>query len=278
MSRSICRFVLLCSVGILLVVTPLHAQPAARSARAQAGDVTAVLVEGGATVATDSGSSQPGVTISTPTAFGAGWGQLYAGLSYQDRLRYSDWHDGIITIGAGLGNPARTVGLTVAVSLLDTYTDFGKDRSLSLKLHRRLPYRSAVAVGYENVWHTRGTDGGDSHYVVASTVVSLRPDPTAPLGSVVVSAGLGDDRFLSEERFARGEGGVNAFASLAVRLLRPVNGLVNWTGQDLALGLSIVPLRALPVVVTPAVLDVTGRAGDGARLGVSVSAGVNLRR
>ena len=276
MSFSTCRFVcLLVFAGLLLCSAPTYAQ---ESARGQAGDVTAVLIEGGTIGADDDGGLRPSVTISTPTAFGPGWGQVYAGLSYQDRLRYSDWHDGIITVGAGAGNPARTVGLAVTVHLLDTYTDFGKDRSLSLKLHRRLPYRSAVAVGYENIWHTQGTDGGDSHYVVASTVVPLRPDPATPFGMMVVTAGFGDDRFLAEDRFAREEGGVNAFGSLAVRLLRPVNGLVNWTGQDLNLGLSIVPLRALPVVVTPAVLDVTGRAGDGARIATSVSAGVNLRR
>ena len=276
MSFSPCRFVcLLVLTGLLFGSPSVHAQEATRG---QAGDVTAVLIEGGI-IGTDGGERmRPSVTISTPTAFGAGWGQVYAGLSYQDRLRYSDWHDGLITVGVGLGNPTRTVGLAVTVQLLDTYTDFGKDRSLSLKLHRRLPYRSAVAVGYENIWHTRGTDGGDSHYAVASTVVPLRRDRAAPFGSVVVTAGLGDDRFLSEARFARGESGVSAFGSLAVRLLRPVNGLVNWTGQDLNLGLSVVPLRALPVVVTPAVLDVTGRAGDGARIAVSVSAGVNLRR
>jgi hypothetical protein len=247
------------------------------SARAQAGDATAVLVEEQA----QPGSGrrlQPGLTLNTPTAFGPGWGHVYAGVSYQDRIRYSDWHDGILAAGAGFGNPARTVGLSATVSLLDTYTEFGKDRSLSLKLHRHLPLRSAVAVGYENIWHTAGTDGGDSHYAVASTILLLRADPTAPFGSVVVSAGLGDDRFLAEEQFARGKMGVNPFGSLALRLLRPVNGLVNWSGQDLNLGLSMVPHPVLPITITPALLDVTGRAGDGARFAVSAGIGYNIRR
>jgi hypothetical protein len=256
-----------------------------RRARAQAGDVTAVAIPEGTDEigAADSlqGRSwlgQPGSTINTPTAFGPGWGQVYVGMSYQDRIRYSDWHDGIVAVGAGFGNPRRTVGLAAAVTVLDTYTDFGQDRSLSLKLHRRLPWRSAVAVGYENLWHTDGTDGGDSRYGVVSTVMPLRDDLTAPFGSVVLSGGLGDDRFLAEERFARGERGTSAFGSVGLRLLRSTNGIVNWSGQDLNLGLSIVPLRAFPVVVTPAVLDVTGRAGDGARFAVSASIGYNARR
>ena len=220
----------------------------------------------------------PASTINTPTAYGQQWGDLYAGVGYQDRIRYDDWSDGVAAFSLGLGNPARYVGLDVSVSLLDTYTEFGKDRSLSLKLHRHLPYRTAIAVGHENIWHTDGTDGGSSRYVVVSKVMLLRDQPTAPFGSMVVNAGLGNDRFLSEPAFARGDDGVNAFGSVGLRVLRPVNAVANWTGQDLALGLSIAPVRSWPLVITPAVMDVTGRAGDGARLSVSAGLSYNFRR
>lgn len=213
----------------------------------------------------------PSSTINTPTAYGPGWKHIYAGVGYQNRIRYDDWRDGVAAIGGGLGDPNRYVGLDVRINILDTYTDFAEDRSLSLKLHRRLPYRSAVAVGYENIWHTDGTDGGSSRYVVASKVFLLRERPTAPLGSMVVNLGLGTNRFLSEERFARGEDGVNVFGSLALRLHSRLSAVANWTGQDLALGASLAPFREWPVTVTPAVVDVTGRAGDGARFSMSVS-------
>ena len=224
---------------------------------------------------TDYTRGQPVSTINTPTAYGQQLGDVYGGLGYQDRIRYADWRDGVAALGFGLGDPVKYVGVDVAVSLLDTYTDFGEDRSLSLKLHRRLPYRSAIAVGHENLWHTDGTDGGSSRYVVVSKVLLLRDRPTAALGSMVLNAGLGTDRFLPEARFARGEDGVNAFGSVAVRVLPPVNAVANWTGQDLALGLSIAPVRTWPLVVTPAVVDVTGRAGDGARF--AIGAGLNYR-
>lgn len=227
---------------------------------------------------TDYTRGQPASTINTPTAYGQQWGDVYAGVGYQDRIRYDDWSDGVAAMGLGLGNPARYVGLDVSLSLLDTYTEFGKDRSLSVKLHRQLPYRTAVAVGHENLWHTDGTDGGSSRYVVVSKVMLFRDRPTSALGSMVVNVGLGNDRFLSEEAFARGADGVNAFGSVGVRLLRPVNAVANWTGQDLALGLSIAPVRTWPLVITPAVMDVTGRAGDGARFSVSAGLSYNFRR
>jgi hypothetical protein len=34
--------------------------------------------------------------------------------------------------------------------------------------------------------------------------------------------------------------------------------LAEWTGQDLAVGLSIAPFKNFPFVITPAVRDVTG--------------------
>jgi hypothetical protein len=222
---------------------------------------------------TDFTRGQPASTINTPTAYGQKWGQVSAGAAYQNRIRYDDWTDGVASVGIGLGNPLSYVGLDVSVNILDTYTEFADDRSLSLKLHRRLPYRTAVAVGHENIWHTDGTDGGSSRYLVVSKVVLLRDRPTSALGSMVLNLGVGNDRFLPEERFARGEDGVNVFGSLGVRVLPPVNAVANWTGQDLALGLSIAPVRTWPLVLTPAVVDVTGTAGDGARF--SVSAGLN---
>jgi hypothetical protein len=293
--------VLLLSGG--LAVPGLHAQcsdcvgtevafgvPTTRSAsserpRAQAGDVTAVAVPAGVDAVLPVEAPRrhrrglhPSATINTPTAFGPRWGQVYAGVSYQHRIRYSDWHDGLLALGGGVGNPARTVGLAATVAVLDTYTEFGTDRSLSLKVHRRLPRRTAVALGYENLWHTDGTDGGDSRYGVLSTVLPLRTGLTTPLGALVVSVGLGDDRFLPEERFAEGEAGTGVFGSAALRLVRSTNAVVNWSGQDLNAGLSIVPHPRLPVVITPAVLDLTGRAGDGARFAVSAALGYDFRR
>jgi hypothetical protein len=222
---------------------------------------------------TDFTRGQPSSTINTPTAYGQRWRQVFAGAAYQNRIRYDDWTDGVASFGFGLGDPTRYVGLDVSINILDTYTEFAEDRSLSLKLHRRLPFRTAVAVGHENIWHTDGTDGGSSRYLVVSKVLLLRDRPTAALGSMVLNVGLGNDRFLSEEAFARGEDGVNVFGSLGVRVLPPVNAVANWTGQDLALGLSIAPVRTWPLVITPALVDVTGTAGDGARF--SVSAGLN---
>ena len=36
---------------------------------------------------------------------------------------------------------------------------------------------------------------------------------------------------------------------------------MDWPGQDLDIGLSVVPFRDFPLVLTPAIADITGSAG-----------------
>ena len=55
------------------------------------------------------------------------------------------------------------------------------------------------------------------------------------------------------------------FGSVALRVAQPISLIADWTGQDLTIGTSIAPFRNIPFVITPAVSDITGNAGDGAR-------------
>jgi hypothetical protein len=214
----------------------------------------------------------PGTTINTPTGYGARWGQVYAGASVQDRIRYASWTDGVVAMGAGFGDPERWIGVDVTLHILDTYTDFAEDRAMSVKLHRQLLGSMSVAVGWENMWHTAGTDGGSSPYAVLTKATRLHDGGDwMPFGVVVATAGVGGDRFQNEDAFRRRENGAGVFGSLAVRLVRPVHAIANWTGQDLSLGLSITPIPQLPLVITPALMDVTGAAGDGIRFSASAA-------
>lgn len=252
---------------------------AADSTRSTSADVEALRAQYRLQIPTERGielpapiAVLPGTTINTPTAFGARWGQVYAGVSMQDRIRYADWTDGVMTMGAGLGDPSRWVGVDVTLQVLDTYTDFAQDRAVSVKLHRRLPGASAIAVGWENIWHTSGTDGGSSPFAVVSKATRLHSGgPWMPFGVVVASIGVGGDRFQRERAFRQRESGAGVFGSLAVQVVRPVHAIANWTGQDLSLGLSITPVPRFPVVFTPALVDVTGTAGDGVRFSASAA-------
>ncbi|PEN05553.1 hypothetical protein CRI93_12725 [Longimonas halophila] len=215
----------------------------------------------------------PGITLNTPTAFGARLGQIYGGVHFQHRIRYANWQDGVISGGAGLGDPQRWVGLDMTLTMLDTYTDLGEDMALSWKLHRQFGSRWAVAIGHENMWHTDGTDGGSSRYAVVSHV--LRPNHWHTT-AFIVSAGIGNDRFLPERQFQQRADGLNAFGSVAARVHPAMHVVANWTGQDLALGLSVTPFERVPLVFSPALVDLTGHAGDGVRFSASLGMALTL--
>jgi hypothetical protein len=120
-------------------------------------------------------------------------------------------------------------------------------------------------------------DSGENAYAVGSRWLQLRSDPEAPFGVGMVSLGVGSGRFQTEERFAERAGGVGVFGSVGVRVARPVSLIAEWTGQDLMLAASLTPLREQRVAITAGFAEVTGTAGDGARLVLGGSLGYDFR-
>jgi len=134
----------------------------------------------------------------------------------------------------------------------------------------------AIAVGVENAVTWGVTDGGSSVYGVASKIFQLRQNPADPFSRLTVSLGVGGGRFRSEDDIEDGNGTVNVFGSAGLQVADRVSLIGEWTGQDLNLGVSFVPFRGLPLVITPAVADVTGNAGDGARFILGVGYAISF--
>jgi hypothetical protein len=223
-------------------------------------------------------AASPGSSSGSPTAFGADFGSVFTGASFQERTRFTSSSDGAVSAGFGLGNATKAFGLEVALSVLDLTSRGGDDQafdrgSVSLKLHRRLPNNFAIAVGYENALVWGFTDAGSSFYGVGSKIFQFQDSPRQPFSSLTVSLGVGNGRFRTEDDFNADKKTVNVFGSAGLRVLEPVSVIADWTGQDLTLGASIAPFRNIPIVITPAIADVTGSAGDGSRfiLGVGYS-------
>lgn len=212
----------------------------------------------------------PAISGGSPTAFGADWGFAFAGAAYQNRARYSDLEDGAVSVGFGVGDK-DTVGLEIAATSFSTFRQgFAKNGSLSFKLHHLFPNDFALAAGIENAIEWGGIDTEFSTYGVVSKIFRLQDSAADPFSRLSVSVGLGNGRFRSEDDMIKDKDTVNVFGNVSMRVLEPMSVFADWTGQDLNLGFSVMPFRNFPLVITPALQDVTGNAGDGTRFSISV--------
>lgn len=220
----------------------------------------------------------PGTSSNTPTAFGGSWGSMGVGIGFQGRTRYTDESDATAGAVVSFGNPQESVGLDVGVTILELYREgFGSRGSFNFKLHRNLPEDFAVAVGLENALVWGYSDADTSVYGVASKRFRLKESSREPFSRLDLSLGLGTGRFRSEKEVQEGTGSVGVFGNVAVNVAEPVSVFAEWTGQDLNMGASIVPFRDVPLVITPALNDITGNAGDGVRFTLGVGYGFSFR-
>lgn len=218
--------------------------------------------------------STPSITVLTPSAYGKYFGEASVGLGLQSRARFTTKADGVAGVSIGLGDPQQAVGVDVSFNILDL-SNFDRG-TFSLKLHRRLPDDLAIAVGVNNAIRFGNTDGGSSGYGVVTKMFRLQERVDQPWSRLYLSAGVGGGQFRSESDINNRIDSVGVFASAAVRVAQPVNAIAEWTGQDLTLGLSISPFRNLPLVITPALTDVTGNAGDGTRFILGIGYGTSF--
>lgn len=207
--------------------------------------------------------ASPNISIITPSGYGADWGRVGIGIGFQQRTRFTDDSDGGLGIGFGLGDSRKYVGLQIGLSITDISSPFNDGR-LNLKIHRRLPYDFSIAAGVQGGLTYGNTDGGSSVYGVVTKRFSLQ-DVREPFSEIYTSVGVGGGQFRSESDINNGINSVGVFGSVSVRVLEPVSIITEWSGQDLTVGISFVPFKNLPFVIVPAITDITGSAGDGAR-------------
>lgn len=229
----------------------------------------------------------PGFSIFNPVGFGADNNLVFVAFSYQNRTRFTNTSDGEAGIGIGLGDAVNSVGAEVSYSLnsFGSSAGFGSG-GFSAKLHKRIGEDAAVAIGWNQfakIQFGGGRNGNgpsdypdNTYYAVGTKIFRTREDINELFSRVAVTGGVGGGAFLPFDRNASiSRSGLNAFGSIGVRVARPVSAIVEWTGQDLGLGVSIAPFDDFPLVITPAFRDITG-AGDGARFVLGASAAFNF--
>jgi hypothetical protein len=225
----------------------------------------------------------PALSINNPIGFGADRGIGFLSGSYQSRTRGTQKSDGELGIGFGLFDATEAVGLELSYTInsFGTSQGFGSG-GFNAKLHKRFG-DAGLAVGWNRIANvTFGNTGTttdypkNSYYAVATQVIRTGDDIDGFLSRIALSAGVGGGQFLSSDTLnkvpaGQDPSGVNAFGSAAFRVAKPVSAIVEWTGQDLAAGLSIAPFDGFPLVLTPAFRDISGINGESARFVLGVS-------
>ncbi|MGQ9870802.1 hypothetical protein [Leptodesmis sp.] len=126
-------------------------------------------------------------------------------------------------------------------------------------MHRRLGNDGSIAFGWNGFANLGGrNDFEHSIYGVGTYVFRFAESLDAAFSRLAVTVGVGNGQFRSNLDRDLFRNGTNVFGNMALRVIRPVSLIAEWTGQDLALGLSIAPFKNFPFVITPAVRDVTG--------------------
>jgi hypothetical protein len=205
----------------------------------------------------------PGFNTSSQTAFGANFGDGFVGAGFASRTRSGEHADGSGVAGFGLWNSRDYVGIEIGLFSFSTVDEgFLENGALEIKLHRVLPGNSAVAIGAENIAGWGSLDAPRTYYGVASKVWRLREVEGDPFGSLTTNLGVGNGRFspqfdsLTSTADLRG---VGVFGSVGLRVHEKASLIADWGGQDLSFGISILPLRWVPLVITPAYADVLHR-------------------
>lgn len=240
-------------------------------------------------------SVYPGITISNPSGYGADKGQIFAGFGFQSRTRFSGGsnpgtvfgggrRDGTAGIGFGLGDARKSVG----VQLSYTAASFGGSRApfsggFNAKVHKQFGRGWAAAVGGEGIINfgrlpedndeIEFNDFEGTYYGVATKTIPLRKDFYKPFSRLTLTGGAGSGRFRSADQITNGEFGVGVFGSAALQVLPSTSFITEWTGQDLAVGLSVAPFPNFPIVLIPAIRDIIGESDGDPRfiLGVGFS-------
>ena len=211
----------------------------------------------------------PSLTIATPSGFGSDSG-FYTGFSYQTDTRFTGDEtvdDATLGVGMAFGNSRKAVGVEIGYTMASfgTSRDFGSG-GFNAKIHRQFPGSWAVAAGWNGFLNIGGdNDFQDSLYFTTTKVFATRKSLNAAFSRMAVTLGVGNGQFRTEDAIRNDDQGFNVFSSLAFRIARPLSGVVEWTGQDLAAAGSVSPFRRIPITFTVGVRDIAG-AGDRPRV------------
>ena len=223
----------------------------------------------------------PGLSFAGPSAFGANLGDVFIGASGAtagNRGNSLNDIDGSTSIGFGLGNSQKLVGLEFSFNN-GSIKNFGSNGTFDLKAHRIVYAKGnnqvAVAAGWKAFAQYKTEASSEairpsSVYGVVTTYSLLKPnDPVNKMPiSFSLGAGGGD--------FREGNASTGVFAGVGVQVHPQVGVGLGWSGVGLNIGASYVPVPTLPLTITAQAADITDNSQGGTVFALSVGYGFNF--
>ncbi|MDQ6962415.1 MAG: hypothetical protein Q9M28_07810 [Mariprofundaceae bacterium] len=182
-----------------------------------------------------------------------------------------------------IGDPQEYVGLEVATTIISLKTRFADSGAVNFKLHRWLPWNSAIEIGVENAvtWGTaKKANVKANTYITFTKAKALNPDDDYNPFTLTASIGVGNGRFepINTNLAATTQTKIGAFGSLGLQVHPKVAIASSWTGKDLNMGLSLVPFTTIPVVLAIGRVDLLHKNQPASRWVVSFGYAIFQRR
>lgn len=204
-------------------------------------------------------ATAPGFTFGAPSGLVPGFGTAFIGLA---GTSYSDDTDGGLAFGGGFGDPVKSVGgaLSMSIGSIDPRDGGAFNRgSANLSLGKTFTaYGLGASIGVSNfdLWHDTHDDKLDPSYYAA--VTKLLPNNVAP---VIITVGIGSNSYAdiskddikttrNERKHKWGE-----FISGAVYVHPQMSLVLDYTSGITTFGTSIVPMPNYPISIGLAAQD-----------------------
>ncbi|MGH8505950.1 MAG: hypothetical protein ACRETM_08290, partial [Stenotrophobium sp.] len=220
-----------------------------------------------------------GTSFGSPIAYGAQWRDVGIGVYGQTLHKDAKQRvDGAAGLGFGLGDADKYVALETDVGVATVAhrngLNFGDAGSLGFKLHTNLPGNAAFAVGVVGTgrWGPAAFRNNNvaSVYAVGTKVFSIGGH------ALVANLGLGDGQFQRTDGKGNIKSGANVFGGLSYYICRQVSIITDYTGRFFNAGVSIAPIRSIPVTITLGAVNIGNQENLHTQFGGSLGFGFHI--
>jgi len=217
----------------------------------------------------------PSLTFATPSAFGATWGDVFLGASAATTGKARTQPDGSISMGFGLGDARKLVGLELGYNI-GSIKNFGYNGTFDLKANRIVYAKGntqiAAAAGWKSfAQHVKGESvRPSSAYGVVTSYSLLKPNDTVNKMPISFSIGAGGGDFRT------GDASTGVFAGVGVQVHPQIGVGMGWSGVGFNVGASFVPISTIPLTINAVGADLTDTSFGGTVFVLSIGYGFNF--